>query len=68
MKHRGKKELQKSPNKALLDAQKKKTFAGMRNEITNANALKRAATKKQDELDKCSCKKKFLLRKNIRYK
>ena len=47
---------------------KKKTFAGMRNEITNANALKRAATKKQDELDKCSCKKKFLLRKNIRYK
>ena len=35
----------------------------MRNEITNANALKRAATKKQDELDKCSCKKKVFAEK-----
>ena len=60
--------LQKSSDKALLDAQKKQTFAEMRNEITKANALKRAATEKQDELEKTFAKKKFLLRKKIRYK
>ena len=40
----------------------------MRNEITKANALKRAATEKQEELDKALAKKKFLLRKKICYK
>ena len=40
----------------------------MRNEITKANALKRAATEKQKELDKTLAKKRFLLRKKICYK
>ena len=42
----------------------------MRNEVTKANALKRAATEKQEGLDKTLEKKKrkFLLRKKIRYK
>ena len=62
-------DLQKSSDKALLNAQKKnKTFAEMRNEITKASALKRAATEKQEELDKTLAKKKFLLRKKFRYK
>ena len=52
-------DLQKSLDKALLDAQKKQTFAEMRNEITKANALKRAATEKQEELDKTLAKKRF---------
>ena len=61
-------DLQKNSDKALLDAQKKKTFAEMRNEIPKANALKRAVTEKQEELDKALAKKKFLLRKKICYK
>ena len=40
--------LQKSSDKALLDAQKKQTLAEMRNEVIKANALKRAATEKQE--------------------
>ena len=61
-------DLQKSSDKALLDAQKKQTHAEMKNEITKANALRRAATEKQEELDKTLTKKKLLLRKKIRYK
>ena len=49
-------------------SEKKKTFAEMRNEIPKANALKRAVTEKQEELDKALAKKKFLLRKKICYK
>ena len=37
----------------------------MRNEITKANALKRAAAKKQKEWDKIIAKKKVLLRKKF---
>ena len=45
---------------------KNKTFAEMRNEITKANALKRAATEKQEELDKTLAKNKkiFIEKKN----
>ena len=50
---------QKSSDKALLNAQKKQTFAEMRNEIMKANALKRVATEKQEELDKTLAKKSF---------
>ena len=50
---------QKSSDKALLNAQKKQTFAEMRNEIMKANALKRVATEKQEELDKTLTKKSF---------
>ena len=53
--------------KGLLDAQKKKNFSKMRNEITKANALNGAATEKQEELNK-TLAKKFLSRKKIRYK
>ena len=43
-----------------MDAQKKQTFAEMRNEIMKANALKRTATEKQEEeLDKTLVKKSF---------
>ena len=59
-------DLRKTSGKALLHAQRKQTFAEMRNEITKTNALKRAATEKQ-ELDKTFAKKKFLLRKKICY-
>ena len=59
-------DLRKTSDKALLNAQRKQTFAEMRNEITKTNALKRAATEKQ-ELDKTFAKKKFLLRKKICY-
>ena len=52
-------DLQKSSDKILLDAQKKQTFVEMRNEITKANALKRAATEKQEELDKTLANKSF---------
>ena len=51
-----------------MNTQKKQTFAEMRNEITKANALKRAASKKQKELDKIIAKKKVLLAKKIRHK
>ena len=37
----------------------------MRNDFMKANALKRAVTKKQEELDKICAKRKFLLRKKI---
>ena len=40
-------DLQKSSDKALLDAQKKQTFVEMRNEIMKANTLKRAATEQE---------------------
>ena len=52
-------DLQKSSDKALLDAQKKQTYAEMKNEITKANALRRAATEKQEELDKTLAKKSY---------
>ena len=53
--------------KGLLDAHKKTNFSKMRNEIKKANALKGAATEKQEELNK-TLAKKFLSRKKIRYK
>ena len=56
-------DLQKSSGKTLLDAQKKKTFAEMRNEITKVNALKRAATEKHEELDKTLAKKTCFIEK-----
>ena len=59
-------DLRKTSDKALLNAQRKQTFAEMRNEITKTNALKRAATEKQ-ELGKTFAKKKFLLGKKICY-
>ena len=40
----------------------------LRNEITKANALKRAAIDKHEELDKTLAKIFFLLRKKICYK
>ena len=54
-------DLLKSSDKALLDAEKKETLAEMRNEVTKTNALKRAATKKQEELDKTLAKKKVFI-------
>ena len=54
-------DLLKSSDKALLDAQKKETLAEMRNEVTKTNGLKRAATKKQEELDKTLAKKKVFI-------
>ena len=56
-------DLQKSSDKALLDAQKKQTFGEMRNEITKASALKSAVTEKQKELDKTLAKKVFIEKK-----
>ena len=46
---------------------RKNKFSKMRNEIMKANALKGAATEKQEELNK-TLAKKFLSRKKIRYK
>ena len=43
----------------IFGCSEKKTFAEMRNEITKANALKRAVTEKQEELDKTLAKKSF---------
>ena len=40
-------DLQKRSDKLLLDAQKKQTLPEMRNEVTKANTLKSAASKKQ---------------------
>ena len=40
---------------------KSKTFAEMRNEIMKANALKRAATEKQEELGKILAKTKVFI-------
>ena len=57
-------DLQKSSDKALLDAQKKQTFGEMRNEITKASALKSAVTEKQKELDKTLAKKVFIEKKD----
>ena len=48
-----------------MNTQKKQTFAEMRNEITKANALKRAAAKKQKELDKIIAKKRFYWQKRF---
>ena len=56
-------DLQKSSGKTLLDAQKKKTFAEMRNEITKVNALIRAATEKYKEFDKTLAKKTCFIEK-----
>ena len=56
-------DIEKSSDKALLDAQKKKTLTEMRNEVTKANALKKAATNKQEELDKTLAKKKVFIDK-----
>ena len=56
-------DFQESLDKALLDAQKKKTLAEMRNEVTKASALKRAATEKQEELDKSVAEKKVFMEK-----
>ena len=38
---------------------KKQTLAEIRNEVTKANALKRAFTEKQEKLDKILTKKVF---------
>ena len=56
-------DIQNSSDKALLDAQKKQTLTEMRNEVTKANALKKAATNKQEELDKTLAKKKVFIDK-----
>ena len=56
-------DLQKSSDKALLDAQKKQTLAEVRNEVAKANALKRAATEKQEGLEKTLAKKKVFIEK-----
>ena len=56
-------DLQKSSEKALLDAQEKQTLAEMRNEVMKANALKTAATEKEEELDKTFSKKKVFIEK-----
>ena len=56
---------QKSLDIALLDAQKKQTLDEMRNEVMKANALKRAASEKQEELDKTLAKKKFYREKRF---
>ena len=40
-------DLQKRSDKLLLDSQKKQTLPEMRNEVTKANTLKSAASKKQ---------------------
>ena len=47
---------------------RKNNFAEMRNEITKANVLKKAATEKQVELDKTLAKVKNFMEKKIRYK
>ena len=54
---------QKSLDIALLDAQKKQTLDEMRNKVMKANALKRAASEKQEELDKTLAKKKVFIEK-----
>ena len=46
-----------------MDSQEKQTLAKMRNEFSKANALKGAATGKQEELDKTLAKKKFYTEK-----
>ena len=56
-------DLQKSSDKALLDAQKKQTLAEVRSEVAKANALKRAATEKQEGLEKTLAKKKVFIEK-----
>ena len=56
-------DLQKCSGKAFLDSQEKQTLAKMRNEFSKANALKGAATGKQEELDKTLAKKKFYTEK-----
>ena len=55
-------DLQKYSVKLFLDAQKK-TLAEMRNEVTKANALKRVATEKQEELGKTLAKKEVFIGK-----
>ena len=47
---------------------RKNSFSEMRNEIMKANALKRAATEKEEELDKTLAKIKVFIEKKIRYK
>ena len=56
-------DLQKYSVKLFLDAQKKQTLAEMRNEVTKANALKRVATEKQEELGKTLAKKEVFIGK-----
>ena len=56
-------DLQKSSDKALLDAQEKQTLAEMRNEVMKASTLKTAATEKEEELDKTFSKKKVFIEK-----
>ena len=47
----------RSSNQSRQGCPEKTNFAEMRNEVTKANALKRAATEKQEELDKTLAKK-----------
>ena len=56
----------RSSKKSRQGCPEKTNFAEMRNEVTKANALKRAATEKQEGLDKTLEKKKkvFIEKKN----
>ena len=56
--------LSKKFRQGIVGCSEKKTFAGMRNEIMKANALKRAVTEKQGELDKALAKKSFFEKKD----